>query len=169
MFGEIVLPRHGLQSPNGQQGVETDMNTEVKRAEPTQNDRIMAALAHATAVLPFTGLIAPIVIWVTQRDKSEYVAFQALQAIVYQLGIIVAWFAGMALYMGTFLLVIPFGDSSSRLPPFFFVPFAVMGLMMLGMLAAVIYALIAAAMALQGKDFHYLVIGQALKRFLQPK
>jgi len=57
---------------------------------PSQNDKIMAALAHISALLPLMGIIAPIVIWVTQKDKSEYVAFQALQAVAYQLLMILA-------------------------------------------------------------------------------
>jgi uncharacterized Tic20 family protein len=32
---------------------------------PSQNDKIMAALAHISAILPFMGVIAPIVIWAT--------------------------------------------------------------------------------------------------------
>jgi uncharacterized Tic20 family protein len=59
--------------------------TTAPRSIPNQNDKIMAALAHISALLPLMGVIAPIVIWATQKDKSEYVAFQALQAVVYQL------------------------------------------------------------------------------------
>src|SRR5512141_2065517 len=102
------------------------MNNATSTTMPTQNDRIMAALAHATAILPVTGVIAPIVIWVTQKDKSEYVAFQALQAIAYQLLIILGWFAGMALYMGSFVgmfLIMPPGGSSPSVPGIAFVPF----------------------------------------------
>jgi uncharacterized Tic20 family protein len=32
---------------------------------PTQSDKIMAALAHVSAILPLMGVIAPIVIWAT--------------------------------------------------------------------------------------------------------
>ena len=49
----------------------------------TQDDQVMAALAHGTAILPFWGLIAAVVIWVTQKEKSRFVAFQALQAMAY--------------------------------------------------------------------------------------
>ena len=99
------------------------MIDQLSETQPTQNDRIMAALAHTAAILPMWGIVAAIVIWVTQKDKSEYVGFQALQAIAYQLIMVLAWFAGMALYMGSFLVVIlsiPSG-SSSQPPPIFFV------------------------------------------------
>ena len=61
------------------------MSADTPVASLSQDERIMAALSHATALLPFMGVIAPIVIWVTQKDKSQYVAFQALQAMAYQL------------------------------------------------------------------------------------
>ena len=52
---------------------------------PSQDERIMAGLAHISAILPMMGMVAPIVIWVTQKDKSKFVSFQALQAVSYQL------------------------------------------------------------------------------------
>jgi hypothetical protein len=98
------------------------------------------------------------------------VAFQALQAVAYQFSMVLAWFAGMALYMASFLgvfVTLPFSEGARGVPPFFFVPFLVMGMLLLGSLAFIVYGLIAAAMALQGKDFQYVVLGAALKRFLQ--
>jgi uncharacterized Tic20 family protein len=120
--------------------------------------------------------VAPIVIWVTQKDKSEYVGFQALQAIAYQLTMVLAWFAGMVLYMvlymGSFFatfLTMPFGDSSQSFPIFFLVPFAVMGCLMLGTLVLIVYALVGAVMVLQGKDFRYIILGDQLKRWIKQK
>ncbi len=40
----------------------------------SQDERIMAALAHASAILPMWGAIAAIVIWATQREKSAFTA-----------------------------------------------------------------------------------------------
>ena len=94
--------------------------TEERNSPPNQNDKIMAALAHISALLPFMGVIAPIIIWATQRDKSEYVAFQALQAVVYQLLMILAWFVGMGCYMLSFFtmfLGIPFAGESGQVDP----------------------------------------------------
>ncbi len=48
----------------------------------------MAALAHGSAVLNLFagigGLIAALVIWMTQKEKSAWVAFHALQSLVFQ-------------------------------------------------------------------------------------
>ena len=146
---------------------------------PGQNDKIMAALAHVSTLLPFIGVIAPIVIWVTQKDKSEYVAFQALQAIVYQLLMILSWFVGMGCYMlsvfGTFF-TIPFAEANGGqvdpavAPVFmlgFMIPFIIFGAIFLGGALFVIYGLIAAIQVFQGKDFRYIIIGNRLADYLQ--
>src|SRR5512147_3094320 len=73
--------------------------TNIDALTPNQDERVMAALSHVSALLPMIGVIAPIVIWATQKEKSQYVAFQALQAIAYQLSMVAAWFIGMGCYM----------------------------------------------------------------------
>jgi len=152
--------------------------TEEGNFAPNQNDKIMAALAHVSAILPFMGVIAPIVIWVTQKDKSEYVAFQALQAVVYQLSMILAWFVGMGCYMLSFFttfLGIPFAGESGQIDPSiaplfalgFIIPFLVFGAIFVGGALFVIYGLIAAIQVFQGKDFRYFIIGTRLENYLQ--
>src|SRR5215510_1615873 len=152
--------------------------TEKGNFAQNQNDKIMAALAHVSAILPFMGVIAPIVIWVTQKDKSEYVAFQALQAVVYQLSMILAWFVGMSCYMLSFFtmfLGIPFAGESGQVDPSiaplfalgFMIPFLVFGAIFVGGALFVIYGLIAAIQVFQGKDFRYFIIGTRLENYLQ--
>lgn len=153
-------------------------DNELPSTGPSQDERVMAALSHVTAILPFMGVIAPIVIWVTQKDKSAYVAFQALQALAYQLAMILAWFVGMACYMcsffGTFGLI-PLAGISEEPNPVgiavfslsFLIPFIVFGAILVGGILFVIYGLIGAVMALQGKDFRYVIIGARLERYLQ--
>ena len=138
-----------------------------------QNDRIMAALAHITAIIPMVGIIAPIIIWATQKDKSEYVAFQSLQAIIYQLSIILAWFLGMGCYMTAFFgmfILIPLSESFSNSVPMdifgVFLPFFVMLVMMVGGIVYIIYGVVAAVMTSQGKNFRYVVIGNRLEKYL---
>ena len=143
---------------------------------PTQDERVMAALSHISALLPMVGVIAPIVIWITQKDKSKYVAFQALQALAYQLTMILAWFIGMGCYMlsffGTFF-TIPFSDSSQSASPLFalgfIIPFLVFGGIFIGGFFFVIYGIVGAVMAFQGKPFRYIIIGNRVERFMRPK
>jgi uncharacterized Tic20 family protein len=146
---------------------------------PTQDERIMAALAHVSAVLPMVGIVAPIVVWATQKDKSEYVRFQALQAIAYQLTMILAWFLGMACYMGSFFLTFcgvflsvattssepgP-GDFLRMLP--FFTPFVVFGCIFLGAALFIIYGIVGAVQTFRGTNFRYIIIGGWVTKFLQ--
>ncbi len=143
---------------------------------PTQDERIMAGLSHISALLPLMGVIAPIVIWVTQKDKSKYVAFQSLQALAYQLVMLGAWFVGMGCYMVSFFstfLTIPFAPSTGSSQPSdlffglaFLIPFLVFGLIFLGGFLFIVYAIIGAIMAFQGRDFRYIVLGSRIERFL---
>ena len=153
--------------------------TNINSLTPTQDERVMAALSHASALLPMMGVIAPIIIWVTQKEKSKYVAFQSLQALAYQLSMILAWFVGMGCYMlsffGTFFSI-PFssssGSSESANPLFmlmFAIPFLVMGVVFIGGFLFVIYGVIGAVMTFQGKPFRYVVIGKRVEHFMQPQ
>jgi len=56
------------------------MDEKAESPVPTQDERIMAAMAHATIIFSAVGLVGPLVIWGTQREKSPFLAFQALQA-----------------------------------------------------------------------------------------
>ena len=150
------------------------MTEQISTPAPSQNDKIMAALAHISAVLPLMGVIAPIIIWVTQKDKAEYVAFQSLQAVAYQLLMILAWFVGMGCYMLSFFttfLSIPLskGSNPSEFPFFFVFPFLVFGMIFIGGAIFVIYGLIGAISVFMGKDFRYLIIGNRLANYLQKK
>jgi uncharacterized Tic20 family protein len=141
------------------------MNQEI----PSQDRRIMAALAHAGALILGTGIIAAVVVWITQKDRSRYVAFQALQALVYQTaGVVVqiiGWGCWTALYTLSLIPLLASADSASE-PPLFFllstalmvVPLVLMGLWALG-------GLWGAVRALQGREFRYLGIGALLERW----
>jgi uncharacterized protein len=153
------------------------MNEQISVSVPSQNDKIMAALAHISAVLPFMGVIAPIVIWATQKDKSEYVAFQAIQAVAYQLVMILAWFIGMGCYMlsffTTFLSMTHITGTDqvgrSAFPLFFLIPLFIIGAIFVGGAIFVIYGIIGAVNAFQGKNFRYIIIGNRLAEYLQKK
>ncbi len=151
--------------------------TDLDSLTPSQDERVMAALAQISVLVPFLGVIAPIVIWITQKDKSRYVAFQSLQAVAFQLTMIVAWFVGMGCYMCSFFsvfLVVPFAsslESSQSLSPLFgvpfFIPFFIFGLMFLGGFLFILYGIAAAVMTFQGKPFRYAIIGRRVEQFLQ--
>ena len=147
---------------------------------PTQDQRIMAALSHVTILMPFFGIIAPIVVWVTQKEKSQYVAFQALQALVYQLSMIVAGFVSMGCYMCSFFSTFAtlFFARSAEIsqpagPPanivFFIIPFLIFGAIFVGGAAFMVYGIVGAVMTFQGKPFRYIIIGNRVERYMQKK
>jgi uncharacterized Tic20 family protein len=139
--------------------------------KPTQDERIMAALAHGSVVVFGMGIIAAVVVWATQKDDSHYVAFQALQAAVYQILGFAVFMVGMccwmALYFVSFIPLMVAVEQGSSEPPALFilslflmlVPFAFMGLWILG-------GIWGAVRTLQGREFSYLLLGDWLQRRL---
>ena len=131
----------------------------------SSDERTMAALAHASAVLNFiTGIggpIAALVIWATQREKSPWVAFHALQSLVFQLGLTALTVAAVMV-----IWVVGFAISFATLGVGTIIAVPVMILSMFGAFAAIgggmIYSLYGAYQIHQGREFRYLWIGDWL-------
>jgi uncharacterized Tic20 family protein len=139
----------------------------------TQDEKTLAALAHGSILLGiFTsgigGIITALILWITQKDKSRYVAQQSLQALVYQaitfLVTMLAWCCWGMLWM--FIIFVPLMSNPQAFeaapPPGIFgglflmvVPFAVWGL-------TILYGLWGAISCLSGRDFKYAIIGNWL-------
>ena len=51
--------------------------------EPTESDRILAALCHAATVIGF-AVIAPLLIYLLQLNGSAFVRFHAIQSLIFQ-------------------------------------------------------------------------------------
>jgi uncharacterized protein len=115
-------------------------------ANKVPDDNLMAALAHAGVLIT---VIVALVIWLTQKEKSKYVEFQAKQALVYQLVVGVVL---LVLWVISFILM------------FIYIGFLLMPIVMLLGLVAVIYGLYAAYQTYQGKDFRYVIIGDILAK-----
>ena len=74
---------------------------------PTSDEKVMAAIAHASVIFAFFGPVVPSLIWAYQRNKSKYVRFHALQAMGYQALTFWAWFIGILFVIfGSFLISI---------------------------------------------------------------
>jgi uncharacterized Tic20 family protein len=136
----------------------------------SQDERVLAGLAHASILLGLFsngvgGIIAALVIWLTQREKSAYVAAQALQALVYQAAtfvvIMLAWCCWGALWM--LMLFAPlFANPAAyetALPAGFWVGLLLM-VVPLGLWGlTIVYGLWGAARCFGGHDFLYILIG----------
>ncbi|RMF26825.1 MAG: DUF4870 domain-containing protein [Chloroflexi bacterium] len=151
---------------------------------PSQDERITAALAHAAIILFLLGTAVSAVIWVTQKEKSRYVAFQALQALIYQLATVLLGALGFACYFCSLIAVfIGLVATTSGVPPggelqgtevlpvvlLTFLPFGVLALMLIGGILLVLYGMWGGLQALQGKPFRYVFIGRRLERALQER
>ena len=143
---------------------------EKETAAIEQNERLLAALAHGSVLFAiFTngigGIAAALVIWLTQKEKSEYVRFQALQALVYQALIFIVtmglWFCwGMSWLV---LLMPPLianpGAYQTTPPPGLWVGLSLIAVPVCVGLLTLVYGLWGAVRCLSGADFRYLVIG----------
>lgn len=120
----------------------------------TQDDRLMAALAHASMwlnlVTGFLGLAVSGGIWLVYRNRQRWVAGQALQATFLQIVMILAIGASIVLLgLGSGLWWTIIGLA--------FFPLACLtGLLSVGLFA---YSLYGALKVYNGEDFRYPVVG----------
>ncbi|MBU1877433.1 MAG: DUF4870 domain-containing protein [Chloroflexi bacterium] len=143
----------------------------------TQDERVAAALAHGSVLLGlFTnglgGFIGAALVWLTQKEKSEYVAFQSLQAIVYQSVMLVVSGIGLSCYLcavfAPMILLVDEQLIESAPPAIFICPsICPLPVMFLVSGAFVLYGLYGAWRTLEGDDFRYAVIGRMIERKLK--
>lgn len=84
-----------------------DFGTPPPKDGSTSDERLWALIAHLSPfVVPVLG---PLIVWVVQKDKSEFVADQAKESLNFQLSIIVVGFligaGGIATFGFGFLLL----------------------------------------------------------------
>ena len=140
----------------------------------TQNEKVLAALAHGSVLLGFFtngvgGIFSALIIWITQKEKSAYVAFQALQALVYQVVVLVVTMSiwacwGMSWIALLFPAISDSGAYQTAPPPGIWIGLSLM-CCPLGLMALTVgYGLVAAARTLSGHPFRYVLIGDWLQR-----
>ncbi len=135
----------------------------------TTENRLLAAITHAAIITQGLGLLAGVIVYVTQREKSRWTAFQALQAAVYQLiallvtiGLWIIW--GVVYALSLIPMMTQPRLYQNAPPPVFFVSLGGMVIPLLFMLIAALYGLWGALQTWQGKDFRYVLIGPWLER-----
>ncbi len=139
---------------------------------------VAASVSHGSCIMALWGILMPLVVWITQKDHSPFLRFQALQATIYQAIGIIAYVAWMVVYMlmsfgmhGLSLMAFPpstSGASSGNevLAGFMFI---IPMLCLLGVFFIVrplyqLFGFIAALRVLKGSDYHYPVLGGYLAR-----
>jgi uncharacterized Tic20 family protein len=139
----------------------------------SQEERLMAALAHAAIIMGMLAPLAGILIYVTQKEKSAYAARQGLQAAAYQLAglllIIMVWGLWMIFYFMSFIpLMVAPEQYVDGPPPIFFVGLGSMICPFLVMALWGLYGLYGAVRAWSGADFRYAFIGQLVAEKFGP-
>ncbi len=149
----------------------------------TDNEKMWAAVAHGSiwvtllAAIITGGVIVPLIVFVPLgiyfafRERSDYVAFHALQAFVVQLIGTVGWLALMilafalwviGLLIAALLMVLLVGFV--LLPVWALLGIAVISLLTLLPLVALMFATIATVQTYRGRDYRYPYIGQLVDR-----
>lgn len=159
---------------------DTDLAT-AKGPTADSNDWTVAAAAHASVVLTLLsafaggvgaliGLVVPLVIYLSYRERSRLVRFQALQALVYQgAGVLVYLVTAIALALVVTVIWIIAGLLSVVAVGFLLMPAALLitALMVIVLLVAplawVAYGLYAAYQVYQGGAFRYWLLGEWLE------
>ncbi len=63
-------------------------------AAPTEDERTWGMIAHLSAfigwIIPFGSILAPLVVWLTKRDQSRYVAAHALESLNFNITMAIA-------------------------------------------------------------------------------
>jgi len=127
------------------------------------DERTWGTLAHLTTLLNlvtgFGGPIAALVIYLVYKDRSRFVAYHALQAMVFQL---IWWFGGGVL-IGLMWAIT--GALSAILIGVVLIPVAacITPILVLMPVGALIYGIVGGVQISQGQDFKYWLVGDWLR------
>ena len=126
------------------------------------DERTWALLAHLSVLINlFTGVLGPVaalVIYLVYKDRSRYVAYQAMQSFIFQL---------IVIFGGGTLVAVSWALSSALavvLIGFLCMPIAL--LFTIAVVLAPIYSIIGAVQCNSGQDFKYWLIGDWVRSTL---
>ncbi len=133
------------------------------------DERTWAMLAHLSVLLNlvpgFLGVAAALIIYLIYKDRSRYVAYQSMQAFLFQL----LFWAGGGLLIGVMWAVV--GALSAILIGILLIPFAVLLtlIFLLMPILALVYGVVGGVQCSSGEDFRYWLVGDwALQPDLVP-
>ena len=123
----------------------------------TQDERNMAMLAHLLQI--FTGFLGPLVLFLVKREQSKFVAYHALQALVWQIAYSACLFVGV---FATIALAIVTNPHNSNGFPVFFLFFWLLA--MGGGLLNFVLGIVFTIKAYNGEWSSYPIIGPWVRR-----
>lgn len=130
------------------------INNSMQPLSPS-DERTWAMLAHLSILLNlvsgFLGIVVALLIYLVYRNRSKYVAYQSMQAFIFQL---IWWFGGGIL---TALIWVVTGVLSAVLVGLVLIPLACV--ISLVPLASLVYGIVGAVQCNTEQDFRYWLIG----------
>lgn len=79
---------------------------------PSQDEKTLGLLSHigtlAGSIIPFGNVILPLVLWLTQKDKSDFVAYHSKESLNFQITMSIGYIIGIILVfalVGIFVLI----------------------------------------------------------------
>jgi uncharacterized Tic20 family protein len=139
----------------------------------SSDERLLATIAH------FFGLLVALIIWMLQKDKSQYVRFQSVQALAFDFVVAIFGVVFSICLMGVMFLGVAGGvfaitNSSSpegAAPLFFMIPtlfpFVTFACIVPYSLLLLIIRAFAAGSVLTGREFRYPILGKLVENFLE--
>jgi uncharacterized Tic20 family protein len=139
----------------------------------TSDEKLMGAVAH------IFGPVAALIVWATQKDGSRFVKFQSLQALIFDLFIILTTMVLFFCFFGVIFLgmfasifaAVENASSSNDFGMFFAFPFIFPFAMMLCTtpvsMIILAFRLVAGVSILNGRDYRYPLAGKWLENFLK--
>jgi uncharacterized Tic20 family protein len=118
-------------------------------------ERTWAMLAHLSILLNLVtgllGLVGALVIYLIYQERSRYVAYHALQSLIFQL---IVWLGGGILAGATWAIT---GVLSAILVGLLCIPVAL--IVTLIPLGGIVYGIVGGIQCSQGQDFRYWLVG----------
>jgi len=147
-----------------------------ERINTEREEIIIAATMHLCCIIPFLGMMAPLIVCLTKKDRSAFLSFHCLQSILYQATGIIVFIIGMILYTLSFFVVFigafittGFNNGSEPGPLFFIlfaIPFLIFFLLFFFFFVYVLYGIAGFIITLLKKDFKYIIIGNKVKKYI---
>ncbi len=137
--------------------------------DTTSEERMLGALSHVF------GFVVALVIYLTQKDKSRFLRFQALQAVAFDVVVFVAFLVSIGCLVA-FLAIggavgVAGADQEGALSGLFLsltiiIPIAANCVVFALVLAVLVLRVVAAVNVYQGKNFHHRWLGDRVEAML---
>ena len=138
----------------------------------------VVAMGHFSVLIVFWGMLAPLVTWILHGKRSSFLKFQAIQTLIYQLGVTILYLGTVFIYIIDLILLLTMGLTGNISAGS---PTELIGIIFLGVSLLVLFIIIllvpllhilgqwAGYRVLKGDDYHYPIIGKLVERRMTSK